>query len=105
MDGDAVLDTGNSAPTMISRVFAERLDLVDNHGVPRMMGRSAKCMKIRGVVAEAEVWVVPAVTFEIKGLQLTSDMVVGVGENESQDVLVSVHDIRKFKMEGGDFNA
>ena len=51
------------------------------------------------MTGEEEVWVLQRVTFEIKGLKLTSKMVV-VGDT---DVLVSVHDIRKLETEGGKF--
>ena len=59
--GRALLDTGNGAHTIITRSFAERLDLIDSAGLPRMLAGSARHVTARGVVAgaEEEQWVLP----------------------------------------------
>ena len=110
--GRALLDTGNGAHTIITRSFAERLDLIDSAGLPRMLAGSARHVTARGVVAgaEEEQWVLPRVKFEIGGITLTSDMTVGAdggieGDGgHGPDVLVSMGDIQALVAMGADFS-
>lgn len=103
----ALLDTGNSARTMIPRALAESLSLVDDCGCPWMMPTTtARFETVGGVGGTSQCVVVPRVTFSVREITIISDVNVALepATAANQDeVLISMNDIRKLEALGAKF--
>eukprot|EP01047_Picozoa_sp_COSAG01_P045548 COSAG01_NODE_4206_length_5242_cov_3.075637_2_plen_665_part_00 len=96
--GQALLDTGNGAHTVITRQFAEAAGLIGADGNPIGIN-NPQTITIGGAVAGAhETQVVcPCVQMKIGGVQLVANVTIAAdgGIERSQDVIVSMADIQK----------
>ena len=111
LTGRAHLDTGNASLTLMTSEFAASLGLIDEHGLPYMVSGSAvERIKTQGVVQGVlqENVVCPAVTFSIKGVEVTTKVAIsppaGLGQRGHRwDLLVCMDDIKKFERYGAAF--
>ena len=111
LTGKAHLDTGNASLTLMTHEFAQSLGLIDEHGLPFLVSGSAvERIKTQGVVKGVfeENVVCPAVTFSIKGVEVTTKVAVsppaGLGQRGHRwDLLVCMDDIMKFEQYGASF--
>jgi hypothetical protein len=96
----------------MSRSFAQGTGLVDADGLPwGLSGRSLRFIESNGIVigATEQHVVVPAVTYSIGGIEITSDVSVptsdqvNIGIWAHMDVLVSMNDIYKLEARGAAF--
>lgn len=103
----ALLDTGNSARTLIPRSLAESLSLVDDCGCPWMMPISTVNFEtVFGIGGATRCVVVPRVTFSVREITITSDVDVQLEPTTAtfqNEVVISMNDIRKLEALGAEF--
>jgi predicted aspartyl protease len=96
--GQALLDTGNAAYTVITRQFAEAAGLIGADGNPIGIN-NPQTITIGGAVAGAhETQVVcPCVQMKIGGVQLVANVTIAAdgGIERNQDVIISMADIQQ----------